>query len=207
MIIKVKPSPFIGGLDIDPIIVYVTSITERSAKLFSDQMNRAVNSGQPFIPLVINSFGGDIYALMSMIDTIEACGLPLLTVVEGKAMSCGAVLFTFGHPGMRWMGEHATLMLHDAMAFNAENSGEKAHEAQSSTAELTRLNEQLWEIMERNIKKKKGFLSKKAHAQGRSNLYINAETAVAWGLASDIGIPQWHIEVEAVHKIVTPSKE
>ena len=75
-----------------PIIVKVNKFTEDSSKKFHQEMAAAHNSGQKVIPIVIDSYGGQVYSLMSMISAIQAAELPVATIVEGKAMSCGAVL-------------------------------------------------------------------------------------------------------------------
>ena len=50
---------------------------------------------------------------MAMISAIKHSELPVSTIVEGKAMSCGAILFSFGEQGLRFMDPDATLMIHD----------------------------------------------------------------------------------------------
>ena len=82
-----------------PVIVRVNKFTENSAKSFIKKW-RWLGSGQKVIPIVIDSYGGQVYSLMSMISAIESADLPVATIVEGKAMSCGAVLLTFGEQGI-----------------------------------------------------------------------------------------------------------
>ena len=97
----------------NPVIVRVNKFDEDSAKEFQDQIAQAHNTGQLVIPVVIDSFGGQVYSLMSMISAIKHSELPVATIVEGKAMSCGAVLMTFGEEGMRFADPDATIMIHD----------------------------------------------------------------------------------------------
>ena len=66
-----------------PIIVKVNKFTEESAKRFHQDMAMAHNSGQKVIPIVIDSYGGQVYSLMSMISAIQAAELPVATIVEG----------------------------------------------------------------------------------------------------------------------------
>ena len=87
----------------NPIVVRVNKFNEEAAKKFTQDMAAAHNSGQNIIPIVIDSYGGQVYSLMSMISDIKSSDLPVATIVEGKAMSCGAVLFTFGEDGHRYM--------------------------------------------------------------------------------------------------------
>ena len=115
MIWTSKVSPLIKEIDLrkPPVIVNVNKFTEDSAKKFHQEMAAAHNSGQPVIPIVIDSYGGQVYSLMSMISAIESAEIPVATIVEGKAMSCGAVLLTFGEQGMRFADPNATIMIHD----------------------------------------------------------------------------------------------
>ena len=79
-----------------PVIIRVNEFTEESAKEFANKMAAAHNTGQKVIPIIIDSYGGQVYSLMSMIGSINSSELPVATIIEGKAMSCGAILFTSG---------------------------------------------------------------------------------------------------------------
>jgi membrane-bound ClpP family serine protease len=59
-----KEPKFIDDL---PITIRVRKFDEPSAKEFSNLMNKAQNSGQPVVPVIIDSYGGQVYSLMSMI--------------------------------------------------------------------------------------------------------------------------------------------
>ena len=105
-----KEPSFIDGL---PTLIRVNKFDENSAKNFSSLMIKAQNSGQPIIPVIIDSYGGQVYSLMSMISDIRHSRIPVATIVQGKAMSCGALLFSFGAEGHRYMDPDATVMIHD----------------------------------------------------------------------------------------------
>ena len=96
-----------------PIVITVNEFNEKAAREFTSKMSAAHNTGQKVIPIIIDSYGGEVYSLMKMISAIKNSSLPVATVVEGKAMSCGAVLFTFGDEGRRYMDPDATVMIHD----------------------------------------------------------------------------------------------
>ena len=91
-------SPLIKEIELraSPIIIRVNEFDEDSAKEFAQQMSSAQSSGQSIIPVIIDSYGGQVYSLMSMIGNIKSSKIPVATIVEGKAMSCGAILFSFG---------------------------------------------------------------------------------------------------------------
>ena len=100
-------------LRFEPIVIRVNKFDEESAAKFSAQMSAAQSTGQTMIPIVIDSYGGQVYSLMSMIANIKSSKIPVATIVEGKAMSCGALLFSYGVSGYRFMDKHATIMIHD----------------------------------------------------------------------------------------------
>ena len=109
-------------LRVDPVIIRVNKFDEESAKEFTDLMSRAQNTGQSVIPLVIDSYGGQVYSLMAMISAIKASRVPVATIIEGKAMSCGAILFSFGAEGKRYMDPDATLMIQDRKSTRLNSS-------------------------------------------------------------------------------------
>ena len=110
-----KVSPLLKEYELrkPPVIVRVNKFDEESAKKFSDSIAQAHNTGQKVIPVVIDSYGGQVYSLKTMISAIKHSELPIATIVEGKAMSCGAVLLTFGEDGLRFADPDATVMIHD----------------------------------------------------------------------------------------------
>ena len=55
----------------DPVIIRVNSFDEESAAKFIRQVGEAHNTGQPIIPIVIDSYGGQVYSLMAMISAIK----------------------------------------------------------------------------------------------------------------------------------------
>jgi len=124
----------------NPVIIRVNKFDEESANKFVSEMATAHNTGQKVIPIIIDSYGGQVYSLMTMIAAIKDAELPVATIVEGKAMSCGAILFSFGQEGLRFMDPNATLMIHDV------SSGDwgKIEELKASVGEAERLNQKVY---------------------------------------------------------------
>ena len=96
MIHKINVSPLIKEIELrkNPVISRVNEFNEEAAKKFSAEIAQAHSTGQKVIPVIIDSYGGQVYSLMSMISAIKHAELPVATIVEGKAMSCGAILFS-----------------------------------------------------------------------------------------------------------------
>ena len=58
----------------EPVIIRVNKFDEATAKGFSGAVMRAQNTGQHILPVIIDSYGGQVYSLMSMISDIWARG-------------------------------------------------------------------------------------------------------------------------------------
>jgi ATP-dependent Clp protease protease subunit len=62
------------------------------------------------IKIYFNSFGGSVYDMWLLVDTILGSKTPVHTYCTGYAMSAAFVIFLAGHK--RYMSPHATLMYH-----------------------------------------------------------------------------------------------
>ena len=102
----------------NPVIVRVNKFNEEASRKFAGEIAAAHNTGQDIIPVVIDSYGGEVYSLMSMVSSIKHSTIPIATIVEGKAMSCGAILFSFGEEGLRFCDPDATIMIHDVSSMD-----------------------------------------------------------------------------------------
>lgn len=169
-----------------PQVIRVRSFDEEGVHHFAHEMNLAHQTGQSFIPLIIDSFGGDVYAFFSMLDILNTAKVPVATIVEGKAMSCGAALFTCGTEGFRFMGPNATLMLHDV---SWDEASGKSEEIRVGAKETDRLNKKMWRIMEKNIRQPAGYLWTLVQERGRTDWYMNAKEAQRHNIANHIRIP------------------
>ena len=174
-----------------PIIIRVNKFDEKSAKEFSDQVATAHNTGQKVIPIVIDSYGGQVYSLMAMISAIKHAEMPVATIVEGKAMSCGAILFSFGEEGMRFMDPNATVMIHDVSSMEKG----KVEEIKASAEETDRLNKIVYEMMAINCGKKKDYFLKLVHKKGHADWFLNSEDAKKHNLANQLRIPTLRIKI------------
>jgi len=176
----------------NPIIIRVNKFDEQSAQEFCTNMSLAHCTGQEIIPIVIDSYGGQVYSLMRMIGAIKASRLPVATIVEGKAMSCGAILFSFGEEGRRYMDPHATVMIHDV----SSGAIGKIEEIKANAKESERLNDQVYEMMARNCGQPDDFFKKKVHEIGHADLYVTPKDAKEWNLANHLRLPKFDINIK-----------
>lgn len=179
-------------LKVDPIIIRVNKFDEESAKEFTSQMSMAQNTGQSVVPIVIDSYGGQVYSLMAMISAIKASRIPVATIVEGKAMSCGAILFSFGSEGKRYMDPDATLMIHDV----SSGAWGKVEEIKADAKEVERLNKKVYEMMARNCGKPLDYFLKMVHEKGHADWYLDAQDAKGHNLANELRIPTLTCKIE-----------
>ena len=83
----------------EPVFVRIDGAIEESmVRTFREQMDYAANTGQPVIPVIINSPGGDVWTMNAMIGIIDSIRrrAHVATIVEGKACSAGAWIFAAG---------------------------------------------------------------------------------------------------------------
>ena len=175
-----------------PIIIRVNKFDEESAKKFALEVATAHNTGQKVIPVVIDSYGGQVYSLMAMISAIKHAELPVATIVEGKAMSCGAILFSFGDEGLRFMDPDATLMIHDVSSMEHG----KVEEIKASAKETERLNTIVYTMMARNCGKKDDYFLKIIDKKKHADWYLDSAEAKKHNLANQIRIPRIDITVD-----------
>ena len=186
-------SPLIKEVELkkNPVIIRVNDFNEDAAKKFQAEIAAAHNTGQDVIPVVIDSYGGEVYSLMAMISAIKNSELKVATIVEGKAMSCGAILFSFGEEGLRFCDPDATIMIHDVSSM----SWGKIEELKASTKEAERLNERVYTMMARNCGKKDDYFKKIVDKKKHADWFLDAEEAKEHGLANQLRVPKITIDI------------
>lgn len=174
----------------EPVIVTVNEFNDKAVKEFTEQMEKAHDSGQPIIPVVIDSYGGQAYSLLNMMDVMKKASLPVYTIATGKAMSCGALLFGMGEK--RFIAEKATLMLHEvsSMAWG------KVEEIKADAKETDRLNELVFKLLARNCGHEDNYFLDLMHDKSHADWFLDAKEAKKHKLATSIGIPQLKVSVK-----------
>ena len=174
-----------------PVIIRVNKFDEEAAKKFAAEMGTAHNTGQKVIPVIIDSYGGQVYSLMAMISAIKHAELPVATIIEGKAMSCGAILFSFGTQGYRFMDPDATLMIHDVSSMDFG----KVEELKAGAQEADRLNAKVYTMMAQNCGKKDDYFMKLVDKKKHADWFLDANESKKHGLANQLRVPKISIQV------------
>ena len=84
---KFTVSPLLKEYELrhNPVVITVHEFNNKAAKEFTQKMAMANNTGQKVIPIIIDSYGGEVYSLMSMISDIQQASIPVATIAKGKA--------------------------------------------------------------------------------------------------------------------------
>lgn len=175
----------------EPVIIRVREFTEESAESFEEDIARGHNTGQPVIPVIIDSYGGQVYSLLSMVSDIENSDIPIATICVGKAMSCGAILLSCGADGMRYCDKHANVMIHDVSSMSfGKNEELKAH-----TKNVDRLNKHVFQMMATNCGQSKNYFLDKMDEKKHAEWYLSAVEAKKQGLVNEISIPSMNYKI------------
>jgi len=180
-----------------PVVIRVNKFDEKAAEDFSKAVARAQNTGQPVLPVIIDSYGGQVYSLMSMISDIQHSRLPVATIVQGKAMSCGAILFSFGVDGMRYMDPDATVMIHDVSSMGWG----KVEEIKADAKEVERLNQKVYKMMAQNCGHDENYFLDIVHEKGHADWFLDAKECKRHKLASKLKIPEMKIGVKVEFEV------
>lgn len=97
--------------DITPLSVmtlcnHVSSIEKSLLKMQCDYKLE----NPPSIYIYIHSYGGDVYAGLSCMNTLEACRVPIVTIVDGFVASAATFVLLGGSE--RRMREHSHILIH-----------------------------------------------------------------------------------------------
>ncbi len=181
----------------EPLTVNIDKITGDMAKAVDEQVSKIRNLGQPFIPVLMDSYGGSVYAGLGIREALLAAKLPIIVYVPAKAMSCGAFLTACGTKGYRYASETATFMIHDVSSF----TGGKVEDMKIDVTESARLAELIFSIMDKGCGKSIGYIRKALQKRGNTDWYLTAPEAKKLGLIDHIGRPEFQLEADIRFKL------
>jgi len=164
--------------------VSVTEFDIKSKNEFVKDCDKVINSRQEFLPIIIDSYGGYVYPVLGMVDYLKGVKIPIITICETIAMSCGSVLFTCGE--RRIMTENSTVLFHDM----TDCLIGKDIDLQADAKHSTKLKNILFETISKNLGYEKKWLHKELLSRGNSDWSIMAKEAKRLNIATEIGTPK-----------------
>jgi ATP-dependent Clp protease protease subunit len=107
-------------------------------------------------------------------------------------MSCGAILFSCGEAGLRFIDPNATLMIHDVSSMDFG----KVEELKASATEADRLNSIVYTMMARNCGKRDDYFMKIVDKKKHADWFLDATQAKKHGLANQLRLPKLDVRVD-----------
>jgi len=175
----------------EPMIVRVTSFDEEALEEFEQDMDKAHRTGQPVIPIMIDSYGGSAYGLLGFIAAVESAQVPVATVLTSKAMSAGALLFCFGTEGYRFMHPYATMMIHDVGSFAVG----KVEEIKADAAHLDDLNKTMYKRASKHLGHHAEYLGKMIKEKHHVDWFLTATEAKKHNIANHLRVPKFEVKI------------
>lgn len=130
------------------------------------------------IEILIDSYGGDCYAIMGLVGVMEQSKTPIHTIAVGAAMSCGFIMLICGHK--RFAYKHATPMYHSV----SSGVWGKIKEMEEDVVETKRL--QIW-FEELTLKKTKlDPVKLKDNYEKKQDWYMTAIESKEFGVIDEI---------------------
>lgn len=166
--------------------IWLNDVTESSAKDFAAvTLKTAYEDPMRPIMVYIDSLGGEVDALNSILSLMDSIPNQVVTVCTGKAMSAGCVILA--HGDLRFASPHSRIMIHEISGGAVGNIIDVVADSQ----EMTRLNERLLEQFAKDCGIKGGVkkVQKILGEKGR-DYYMSAEEAIAFGAVDQIGVPR-----------------
>lgn len=175
------------GMMSDDNNVWVTDFdSESTARFYSKFMELERNDQIHMIPVFVNSYGGDVYALTAMRDLIKSSRKPVATIGVGMAMSCGASLLASGTKGFRFAAKDMHILIHQVSSLSLG----KMSDIQESARVTKDLNKKMFDNLAADCGRKPGEFEKEIKKRLNVDWTLSAASAKRWGLVDQIGIPR-----------------
>lgn len=158
-------------------IYLFSTVDAYSAELIVRQLLEYDRESQDEITMLINSPGGYVTHLFSIIDAMDLVRSPIRTVVIGQAASCASVIAAYGD--VRLITEKSEFMLHEVWNFMVGSYTEM----QDNLEKMKDMQNKLLDILSRSTGKSVSDLNALIK---KNDAYFNAPQAVAFGLADKV---------------------
>ena len=168
-------------------IIWVNEFDEGCSTEFSRDLVRLESDPETTdIFIYINSFGGNVFSLLSMVDLILACRKPIHTVGTGICASSGAVLLACG-TGTRWIAKNSYMHIHHIQSGMHGDTPEREQDLK----QVKFVEDRMFTLLTMRSKLTKTKLIKKLQEE-KGEWQLSASEAIKCGFADKIGIPSFN---------------
>ena len=167
----------------DRIVFLGEEVTRDSANLVIAQLLQ-LESADPDkdISLYVNSPGGDVYAGLGIIDTMNFIKPDVSTICVGMAASMGAFLLMAGEKGKRLALPNSEVMIHQPLG----GASGQATDVEIRAKWLLRTKEKMTRLMSEMT----GQDQEKLRADCERDYFMTAEEALNYGIIDQIYYPR-----------------
>jgi ATP-dependent Clp protease, protease subunit len=130
------------------------------------------------ISLYINSPGGEVYAGMAILDTMNHIQPDVSTVCVGMAASMGAVLLSAGSKGKRYALPNAEIMIHQPLG----GAQGQATDIEITAKQILKLRDRLNKMLAKNT----GQSLKKIESDVDRDYHMDADEAKTYGIIDKV---------------------
>jgi ATP-dependent Clp protease protease subunit len=141
------------------------------------------------VHMYINSPGGQIYAGLSIYDTMQQISNPIYTYAVGVTASFGTVLLASGSKGFRYALPNATVHMHQPLG----GAQGQASDVEIQAREILRLRDSLNHIMSHHT----GQTLEVIERDTDRDFYLDAKAAVDYGLVDKVLEPEKKAKTES----------
>jgi ATP-dependent Clp protease protease subunit len=157
------------------------AVTEETAKDITEKLLYLETTGPgQDITFYLNTPGGSITAGMAIYDTMKLMSSPVTIVVTGMAASMGSILLCAAAKGRRLIYPHARVLIHQPLI-----TGRMVGPATDINIQAKEM-EKLREEMNQILATASGQSIEKVAKDSDRDFYLNAQEAIAYGLADRI---------------------
>ena len=163
---------------------------------FTMQLMSLMEDEQLGIDIYVNSPGGEVNAGLAIYDLIRVCKAPINMYCIGMAASMGALIFSSGKKGRRYILPHSKVMIHEPQI--SHGIGGSASNIKNTADSILRTRELLNGILAKNSGKTMEEINK---ATDHDNI-MTAEEAIKFGLCDNIWPLQSDCEQDLMKEVI-----
>ena len=165
---------FHSEVDRDAIFEMITFI--RKAEIENIVLAHNLCTDPIPIYLHINSFGGSVFDALTAIDVIQACKVPVHTVIEGASASAGTLISVVG--AKRYIRPNAHMLIHQLSAGSWGKMSEMEDEHENNTLLMNKI---------LDIYKKHANIPKKQLSEVlKHDLWWESDRCMKYGLVDEL---------------------
>ena len=177
--LNVSQMDIFSRLQMDRILFLGTEVNADVANILTAQMLWLEQQSDRDISLYVNSPGGCVYDGYQIIDTMNFIGAEVSTTCLGMAASMGAVIFSSGAKGKRYIIPHGRFMIHQPIGGTGRS---QASDITIVAKEINLLKEELYGILSDNSNLSYDEIYKLADR----DCWMTSEETIKYGFADKI---------------------